>query len=592
MAFRAGVQDHALISLLERALAALPTEDSPLRARVMGHLGSALSFVPLNAVEDRDRGVSLGTEAVAMARRLGAPGVLAEVLSNTVVARSDPARFEEQLASTREAVALADEVGAAMPRVEGRVWLIAHLMEGGEIAAADAELDHLKKLVEELRQPYFVWLTEILETLRALHDGRIDDGDRLAWQALDTGQKAQNPSSIELFAAHILMIRNVQGRLGEIHAASAAITEHFVALPAFRCARAALCASLGLESQARAELDLLAVDGFARIPRDMFWLTSVDLLADTCSQLSDRARAAKLLELLTPFGDRNVLLGAVAAPRGIAARALGVLASTIGRMDDAERHFVHALEGNQRIGCLPGLAQTQLDYARMLVARGSPGDRRRADALARDAQELAHGCGMHGLERTAQAILDRDSDSSAAMAAGRRRAIGAVAQQLGGDTKAVLSVRGRSGLARMFGSASDAELERRFGSKFAQRAMLTALAGAFQPRMAFGFEGEIQLEFIHAGDERRARPADWWTIRVTGDKAVARRRVAAAPAVSLHISIPDFVRVLSGVVNPVTVWFENEVQIDGDVILGARLVEIFGGVAPFQVLNAMPPHPS
>ncbi len=46
MAFRAGVQDTVLIALLERALTALPNEDSALRAMVTGHLGTALSFVP------------------------------------------------------------------------------------------------------------------------------------------------------------------------------------------------------------------------------------------------------------------------------------------------------------------------------------------------------------------------------------------------------------------------------------------------------------------------------------------------------------------------------------------------------------------
>jgi predicted lipid carrier protein YhbT len=115
--------------------------------------------------------------------------------------------------------------------------------------------------------------------------------------------------------------------------------------------------------------------------------------------------------------------------------------------------------------------------------------------------------------------------------------------------------------------------------------MLTALARSFQPRMAFGFQGEIQFEFIHIGDEH-LRAADWWTIRVRSDRAVARRRIAEDPAVSLHISLPDFVRIVSGVVNPVTVWFENNVQIEGDVILGARLVELFGGVSPFEVLES------
>jgi hypothetical protein len=55
--------------------------------------------------------------------------------------------------------------------------------------------------------------------------------------------------------------------------------------------------------------------------------------------------------------------------RGSVSRYLGLLAETLGRRDEAARHFEDALAANQRMGVRPWLAYTQHDYARLLDER-------------------------------------------------------------------------------------------------------------------------------------------------------------------------------------------------------------------------------
>jgi hypothetical protein len=148
-------------------------------------------------------------------------------------------------------------------------------------------------------------------------------------------------------------------------------------------------------------------------------------------------------------------------------------------------------------------------------------------------------------------------------------------------------------MARLVADASDSELEHRFGSPLALRALLTAMAKGFQPSMAFGFEGEIAFEIssaTHAVDGPEAG-VQWWTIHVMGARAVARHRTARDPAVTLHVTVPTLVRLVAGIVNPVTEWIEKRAQVSGDVTLANRMVEMFGGVAPLELTaEVLPAH--
>jgi sugar phosphate isomerase/epimerase len=117
--------------------------------------------------------------------------------------------------------------------------------------------------------------------------------------------------------------------------------------------------------------------------------------------------APTLYELLLPYESRNVVNGRVASVSiGAASRYLGLLAATMSRWEEAVDHFERALDLNARMGARPFAAQTQLDFARMLLARDEPGDRQRSGELLSECRATAEQLGMTLLaERAASSPL-------------------------------------------------------------------------------------------------------------------------------------------------------------------------------------------
>ena len=117
------------------------------------------------------------------------------------------------------------------------------------------------------------------------------------------------------------------------------------------------------------------------------------VLAYVCAYLGDHDSARKLYEELLPVADLNAV-GVGEGARGSVARSLGLLATLLGRRDEAEQHVHAALAANERMGARPWVARTQQEYAQLLLARDAPGDRDRAGDLLEAALETARALGM------------------------------------------------------------------------------------------------------------------------------------------------------------------------------------------------------
>ena len=69
--------------------------------------------------------------------------------------------------------------------------------------------------------------------------------------------------------------------------------------------------------------------------------------------------------------------------------ALGRLATTLERYEQAEDHFAAAAQIEQRFGAPLLLARTRAGWATALIARGRPEDRDRAQTMLQQAEETA-----------------------------------------------------------------------------------------------------------------------------------------------------------------------------------------------------------
>jgi tetratricopeptide (TPR) repeat protein len=138
-----------------------------------------------------------------------------------------------------------------------------------------------------------------------------------------------------------------------------------------------LCARFDATAEAVAGAEELLSRDLSSWHVDSEWLFSVTLLAEAVALLGGQDRAAALYDVLLPYGSLNAV-APIEAALGSASRALGLLATVLGRFSDAVRHFDEALRMNTTMGAQPSIAHTEYDYARMLAARGEPGDRERA----------------------------------------------------------------------------------------------------------------------------------------------------------------------------------------------------------------------
>lgn len=208
------------------------------------------------------------------------------------------------------------------------------------------------------------------------------------------------------------------------------------------------------------------------------------------------------------------------------------------------------------------------EFAREREAR----DREKAERLA-PAIEAA----LARREPPREAPAGYRIDEAAELARGRR---GGRAQRptLMKTVRADARRRGRRTLARLVRGRSDAQIERRFGNPLVQRALFEGMARSFEPRYAFGFEGEIQYELTSSRDG--ADPARW-TIHVTGRAARARRGAARDPAVTVRAPTAELLRLAAGTAHPGAALLRGDIEIEGDFDVARRLVEMFGGPSPY-----------
>jgi hypothetical protein len=335
-----------------------------------------------------------------MARRVGDKPTLADVLAVTRLALRGPDDIAERAAAAHELAAVADEIADGRLRGFAHEWLLNHALEIGDIETADLEWEALKRLTEARGDRHLRWLVSLLTARQALLEGRLQECERYAVQALEiagarAGQFGEGPT--QAFSAQMVYLRLEQGRLVELLPQTEAFVRDFGWVSGWRCALAYVYSLLGRTPQAREQLDALAGAGFHDLPRDALWLLAMSHLAEVASALDDAERAEPLYGLLEPYADRCIVaLGACCV--GSVARSLGRLATTVGRYEQAAAHLDHAIAVNTRLRSPVWTAHAQLDYAELLLRRGEEGDPARAGELTEQALATARERGLKGVE--------------------------------------------------------------------------------------------------------------------------------------------------------------------------------------------------
>ncbi len=395
----AGAVDTERVEGLEEAIAAVEP-NSPERAKLLALLAAELIFSG-----DFERVSTLLDEALALARESGDRRVLAEVLywaSDAQLGSADTAQRMLELAT--ELTKLADELGDPFLQWGASQWRITAALQLGDITEVEMALVRSRELGVQIGSPTLIWASTYYESTRQQLLGHVDQAESAALEAARIGHESGQVDALMVVGVQLFAVRQEQGRLDELIGLLEQRVAENPGLPTLQATLAYAYSELGRHEEARAIFDRAAADGFASLPYDVGWVNGMARYAEVAARLRATEAAATLYERLLPFRGRFVT--SIFTVSGSMERVLGLLAATLERWEDAERHLLAATQIHERLRANLFLARTWMNHGQMLLMRDDPGDRERAAELLRDAVALAREHGGGAVVRDAEALLN------------------------------------------------------------------------------------------------------------------------------------------------------------------------------------------
>jgi class 3 adenylate cyclase len=564
--------DALAVELLREGLDALGDSEPRLALRMGFRLCFALVFT-----DDDAALAALVARAKALDRQLD--DVESHVLARStevlaIVGRSpDPMSvLDPAVGEFIELGEMAEKCSREDLRFRIALWSTFSLYSLGRVAECEAAIEHAAEIAQRLGSPRFAWEVDYIRAQRLLDRGDRAGAEALVHRAGNTLRRLRPDLQI---GAELLM-RAAAGMIYDDETAtSRAVFETVDALAPWGMMSA--LATFGAardgdyETVRRRLASLLAGDlsalrrPDAHLPAALCWLAFAATLA------GDREAGARLRPLLEPLRPYVISttptvymgqlpewhIGRLELLAEDSEAAVGELRSAVSKADAMD------------LVILAGMARVDLAIA--LHRRDGSGDREEARAVLAEGESIAERHGLGSVE--SQAVLAR------AELDGREPPAPSPATERTRPIRALAARGGRRALVAMARGLDDAELERRFLEPRRQRALLRAMARGFQPARAGGFDGVVAYELEPFAIES-PRDAPWrWAIEV--DSGAGRARVLEpAPldaAVTIHIGLADWVRVVAGLQDPLTVMVAGRCSVEGDVILAARLEAMFGG---------------
>lgn len=370
---------------LAEALAGVAPEDLILRSRLESRLGYL-------DVRDRRRAEPVAREALALARASADPVALEESLYILHYAIAGPDDLDE-----REAL-IGELETAAHHGADRDVAVIALLdvacdgLMQGRLEKALALRARAGALAGDEPTPTMTWHLRVWDTGLALLQGRFDEAEQRAHDALLLGRRVGHPFAATCFSGQMSILERERGRERETIArldgnpGPPAGPSHWIAAVLGRALQA-----VGETHRARIQLATLSAHGFADVPRNIRWNASIVEIALLAVELGDDTVAPALLRALETARDQHGVIPIPIAYGGPFTRALAGIAAQLGRADEALALYDEALESAASLDARPTLARIELEAA-PLRARAS----RLARALEglRTSESIATALGM------------------------------------------------------------------------------------------------------------------------------------------------------------------------------------------------------
>jgi tetratricopeptide (TPR) repeat protein len=329
--------DAERVEVLERALAAYDGQTDADAALLIATLVAEINYdtnVPM------ERRLDLADRAIAMARAIGEPRVLAEVLLRTARANLVPSRAALAPGLLAEAVDLADQVGDPTLAALVRNFANASYLGIGQVDRARRYLAEAVDITASGCPPLVQAMIRANTVQHLLYQGRMTEAIKTNDEFLEFAQQLGMADVDQWWAANAMVTAFLQGRIGELADAAGEFAEQLSDSITWRYSHAWMLAEAGRLSEARQVVDDHALGRPEAFAIDDLTIVAWSYLAMLALLLDDPDLGAAAEAVLQPC--QHLWISIQIFVNGPALWALGACAATQGRYDEADQLFERA----------------------------------------------------------------------------------------------------------------------------------------------------------------------------------------------------------------------------------------------------------
>ena len=325
-----GETDLQLVGVAERLLRELPPGDHPLRCQLLTTLAIELE------IAETERGNDASAQAVAMARRLGDPVLLATALLGRWTQSFRSGGPDERLRIGGELLTVSGKPATA--EAAAQAMLMSASCGIADFRAADWHAAEAARIAERYQLPTIEAAIGMYSAMRAALNGdpaAAAERYRDAARQLGGFGLRMHAAAVDAVATSALLI--TQGRAAEI-AGEPSVASLVPELYA-----------LGLTAAGHAAEARSAAGRMLPVPRDRMWLFMTCVRGLLGIAVDDRERALSAYQALLPYAAQPAGAEALLITLWPVAQILGDLARYLG-LPGADAHYRDALAISERAG--------------------------------------------------------------------------------------------------------------------------------------------------------------------------------------------------------------------------------------------------
>jgi DNA-binding SARP family transcriptional activator len=362
--------DPATVTLLERALDALPPDERVERPKVLAWAALAVTGAP-----DHHRARAWSAEAVASAPEDPTGRAQVAMARRQVVA--DPAHLDERIALQADMLVAGNrDFGLGF---SARGIAAADLLEAGRLAEAEALAAEHRAIAEAHGRSWYTAYVHLLDGLHAYLAGDLDRAEALSARGMAEGEPGHVGPGSQFDLGSQVMSARLRGRDADLLPLADRVVTRRPDLPVGWALSARAHLGAGDAPSARAAVDRLLPDGLAGVDEDLMGYLVIDLLAEGAWLLGHAPLGGVVAAAAAPYADRIGLVGQSSIATGPVHRPHGLALAAAGALEDAAAALGRAADAS-----FPAIAgRAALERAPVLRRLDRPAEAAAADAHGR-----------------------------------------------------------------------------------------------------------------------------------------------------------------------------------------------------------------